>query len=63
MLTAFRLSYAMRRFELRLLIVAAAATVVATLWVAYQMSAARSAELSCIREANALAAQRHGLPR
>lgn len=57
MLTWFRLSYALHRFELRLLIVAAAATVVATLWVAAQMSDTRSAQLACIREANALAAQ------
>lgn len=57
MLTWFRLTWRMHRAELMLLLAAAGVLALATLWVALQMSATRSAELACIQEANGVAGQ------
>ena len=56
MLARLRLAYRLHRFELRLLLTAAALLVVGTLWVTLQLTDTRAAELACIRAANAASA-------
>ncbi len=51
MLRAFRLAFAMQRFELRLLLGAAALLVVAALLIAGQTRAVRTEQLACYRDA------------
>jgi hypothetical protein len=60
-MTWFRLAYRLHRFELRLLLTAAALLVVGSIWVTLRLTNARAAELACIGAANALPTRPDGV--